>query len=104
MQIRSIISHAALAAAMAGGVSLSAGTAIAQEGPAPGTYGQAHSIPAADVNITIGMHGDRYWDGHRYWRHEEWVHEHAREEHDPWRRDEESEHMRRRYDEPRRDY
>ncbi|WP_369679559.1 hypothetical protein [Burkholderia ubonensis] len=59
MQIRSIISHAALAAAMAGGVSLSAGTAIAQEGPAPGTYGQAHSIPAADVDITIGMHGDR---------------------------------------------
>ncbi|KUZ67903.1 hypothetical protein [Burkholderia ubonensis] len=103
MQIRSIISHAALAAVMAGGASLSAGTAIAQEGPAPGPSSQAHLIPAG-VDITIGMHGDRYWDGHRYWRHEEWVHEHAREERDPWRRDEEERHMRLRDEEVHRDY
>ena len=35
--------------------------------------------PAPDVAITPGWHGDRYWDGHRYWEHDEWMHRHPRE-------------------------
>jgi hypothetical protein len=28
------------------------------------------------VSIDIGWHGDRYYDGHRYWDHDEWMHNH----------------------------
>jgi hypothetical protein len=27
--------------------------------------------------VKVGWHGDRYWDGHRYWAREEWEHHHA---------------------------
>ncbi|RKU00343.1 hypothetical protein C7H84_27870 [Burkholderia sp. Nafp2/4-1b] len=40
--------------------------------------------PAPDVSVTVGMHGDRYWDGHRYWEHDAWRHRHPRDR-DPWR-------------------
>ncbi|KVL90581.1 hypothetical protein [Burkholderia stagnalis] len=102
MHANSIISRAALAAAIAGGAWLTAGTAIAQEGPARDPYGYAQPVPVADVDITIGMHGDRYWDGRRYWRHEEWMRRHEHE-HDPWRHDDDR-RLRPRDDEPRHGY
>ncbi|RQS15949.1 hypothetical protein DIE07_00130 [Burkholderia sp. Bp9002] len=102
MHANSIISRAALAAAIAGGACVAASTAIAQEGPARDPHGYARPIPVADVDVTIGLHGDRYWDGHRYWRHEEWVRRHEHE-HDPWRHEDER-RMRPHYDDGRSDY
>lgn len=26
--------------------------------------------------VTVGWHGDRYWDGHRYWARTEWERHH----------------------------
>jgi hypothetical protein len=85
MEVRSIFSRTAVAAVLATGAWLTTGTAFAQEGPAPAPYGQARLIPV-DVNISIGMHGGRYWDGHRYWQRDEWArgHPHGR---DPWGHD-----------------
>jgi len=47
--------------------------------PAP-TYVAA--APAARVSVSIGWHGNNYWDGHRYWTRQEWQAHHP----DPWRR------------------
>jgi hypothetical protein len=85
MKVRSIISRTALAAVVAGGAWLAAGGAFAHEAPPPAPYGDARLIPV-DVSINVGMHGDRYWDGHRYWAHDEWAHRHPHER-DPWQHD-----------------
>jgi len=47
--------------------------------PAPAYVAAA---PAAGVAISIGWHGNNYWDGHRYWPRAEWQAHHP----DPWRR------------------
>ena len=38
--------------------------------------------PVSHVSISIGWHGNNYWDGHRYWTRQEWQAHHP----DPWRR------------------
>jgi hypothetical protein len=80
MEVRSNFSRTAVAAVLAAGAWLVTGTAFAQEGPAQ--YDQPRLIPVG-VAISIGVHGDRYWDGHRYWQRDEWArnHQHGR---DPW--------------------
>jgi hypothetical protein len=82
MEVRSIFSRTAVAAVLAAGTWLATGTAFAQEGPAPAPYDQARLIPV-DVSVSIGMHGGRYWDGRRYWQHDEWAHRHPHDR-DPW--------------------
>ncbi|RQR34944.1 hypothetical protein DIE23_10200 [Burkholderia sp. Bp9143] len=82
---------------VAGGTLVAASAAFAQVYVAPQPAYEERPAPAADVSITIGMHGDRYWDGHRYWEHDAWMHRHPRER-DPWR---EHEHER---DREHRDY
>lgn len=76
----------ALAAALiAGGALMGATSAFAQSGPymlradSQPQYGEAHMVPV-DVQLSIGWHDNRYWDGHRYWEHDEWMHRHP---HDP---------------------
>ncbi|PMS37779.1 hypothetical protein B0G57_109165 [Trinickia symbiotica] len=85
MKARSIFARTALAVALVGGSFIAAETASAQERPQRVPYGEAHLMPV-DVNVSIGMHGDRYWDGHRYWEHDEWAHRHPHDR-DPWHRD-----------------
>ena len=34
------------------------------------------AIVPATVGITVGWHGDRYYDGHRYWARDEWMRSH----------------------------
>jgi hypothetical protein len=41
------------------------------------------------VGITVGWHGDQYYDGHRYWAHDDWMHDHP---HDRDSRDQHDEH------------
>jgi hypothetical protein len=77
MNARTVFSRTVLAVLLACGAWMGAGAAFAQEAPP--------LIPVG-VNITIGMHGDRYWDGHRYWAHDEWMRRHPHE-HDPWHHD-----------------
>jgi hypothetical protein len=81
MKARSII-YSALVSAAATGLALTTGTAFAQHSPSQAAYGQARLIPVASVEI--GIHNDRYWDGHRYWAHDEWRRDHPRDR-DPWR-------------------
>jgi hypothetical protein len=85
MKVRSIISRTALAAIAASAACLTAGTAVAQEATPSEPFGEARLIPV-DVSISVGMHGDRYWDGHRYWAHDEWAHRHPHDR-DPWNHD-----------------
>jgi hypothetical protein len=40
--------------------------------PAPAYYGAPYGAPA----IVIGWHGDRYWDGRRYWARDDWYRHH----------------------------
>lgn len=75
-----------IATLLAGGALLTAGSAFAQhdpmmmrDAPPAATYGQPHMIPVG-VSINVGWHGDRYYDGHRYWQHDEWMRHHP---HDP---------------------
>lgn len=82
MKARSII-YSALVSVAATGTALTAGAAFAQDLPARAPYGQARLIPV-DADIEIGVHHDRYWDGHRYWAHDEWRRDHPRDR-DPWR-------------------
>ncbi|HEV3422956.1 MAG TPA: hypothetical protein VG105_04065 [Paraburkholderia sp.] len=79
-------SRSMLAALVAGGALLTAGSAFAQADrmviSAPGpvtTYEQPRMMPVG-VQIDLGWHGDRYWDGHRYWAHDDWMRHHP---HDP---------------------
>ncbi|AXE95400.1 MULTISPECIES: hypothetical protein [Paraburkholderia] len=77
-------SRSIIATLLAGGTLLAAGSAFAQErvvignGPAPVVYGQPHMMPVG-VSIDIGWHGDRYYDGRRYWDHDEWMRHHPRD-------------------------
>jgi hypothetical protein len=43
--------------------------------PPPVVYAPPPPVYAAPA-IVIGWHGDRYYDGHRYWDHDEWMHNH----------------------------
>jgi hypothetical protein len=38
------------------------------------------------VSINIGWHGDRYYDGHRYWAHDDWMRHHPHD-YDPHHHD-----------------
>ncbi|TAL53175.1 hypothetical protein [Pandoraea sp.] len=77
------IARSIIAAALAGGALVAAGSSQAYEGPALAVYGQPRLMPV-DVSITIGLHGDRYWDGHRYWDRDDWIRHHPHDR-DPWR-------------------
>jgi 4-hydroxy-3-methylbut-2-en-1-yl diphosphate synthase IspG/GcpE len=33
-------------------------------------------VAPAPVGITIGWHGEQYYDGHRYWAHDDWMRNH----------------------------
>lgn len=84
MKARSII-YSALVSIAATGAALSAGPASAQDSRSQAPYGQVRLIPV-DASVEIGIHHDRYWDGHRYWAHDEWRRDHPRDR-DPWRHD-----------------
>ncbi|MDE1182007.1 hypothetical protein [Paraburkholderia sp.] len=80
-------SRSVIAALLAGGALLTAGSAFAQSdrmvNDGPGArYEQPHMMPVG-VSINIGWHGDRYYDGHRYWQHDDWMrhHPHDRDPH-----------------------
>jgi hypothetical protein len=109
MKSNSIIARTArtaLVAALAGAACLSAGTAFAQpfaqpdaqRYAPPARYGEPHLMPV-DLNVETGVHGDRYWDGHRYWDHDDWMRHHPRDR-DPWHHDH---RMSPHHDEPHRD-
>ena len=85
MKPMTIATRRILATLVAGGALVAVGAAFAQGYVAqPPRYEEPYAAPAPGVSITIGMHGDRYWDGHRYWEHDAWMHRHPRER-DPWR-------------------
>ena len=46
----------------------------------PPVYAPAPVI--AGPGLVIGWHGDRYWDGHRFWSRRDWY---AHGHHDYWR-------------------
>ncbi|MEI6000696.1 hypothetical protein H3V53_26955 [Paraburkholderia bengalensis] len=77
-------SRSIVAALIAGGALLGAGSAFAQYAPVhtPPAYAQPHMMPVG-VQVNIGWHGDRYWDGHRYWAHDEWMRHHPHDR-DPY--------------------
>jgi hypothetical protein len=72
-------SRSIIATLLAGSALLAAGSAFAQErvyvDNGPGAYSQPHMMPVG-VSINIGWHGDRYYDGHRYWAHDDWMRHH----------------------------
>jgi hypothetical protein len=82
-------SRTAIAALLAGGALLGATSAFAQTDPMfvrgsvpQATYGAPHLMPVG-VQVNIGWHGDRYYDGHRYWAHDDWMHHHPHD-YDPY--------------------
>jgi hypothetical protein len=79
-------SRSLIATLLASGALLAAGGAFAQdrvivENYGPAVYGEPHLMPVG-VSISIGWHGDRYYDGHRYWNHDDWMRRHPHD-HDP---------------------
>ncbi|MGF6773911.1 hypothetical protein P3T18_006425 [Paraburkholderia sp. GAS199] len=82
-------SRSILATLLAGGALLAAGSAVAQErvfiDNGSAAYGQPHMMPVG-VSINIGWHGDRYYDGHRYWAHDDWMRHHPHD-YDPHHHD-----------------
>ncbi|WGS54631.1 hypothetical protein LFL96_26865 [Paraburkholderia sp. D15] len=74
-------SRSIIATLLAGGALLAAGSAFAQER----VYGEPQMIPVG-VSINIGWHGDRYYDGHRYWAHDDWMRHHPHD-YDPHHHD-----------------
>ncbi|WP_269510832.1 hypothetical protein [Burkholderia sp. IMCC1007] len=85
MKPKTIAIRRTLATLVAGGALITVGAAFAQGyGTPQPRYEEPHPAPGAEMSVTIGMHGDRYWDGHRYWEHDAWRHRHPHE-HDPWR-------------------
>ncbi len=79
-------SRTVIATVLAGGALLTGSAAFAQQdpmfvrgGPAVEAYGQPHMTPV-DVSINIGWRGDRYYDGHRYWAHDEWMRRHPHDQ------------------------
>jgi hypothetical protein len=91
-------SRSIVATLIAGGALLAGGSAFAQErvivenGHGPVAYGQPHMMPVG-VSINLGWHGDRYYDGHRYWDHDEWMRNHPHDR-DPHRHDDHREPQR----------
>jgi hypothetical protein len=80
-------SRTLIAALLAGGALLGATSAFAQTV----VYGEPQMIPVG-VSINIGwQHDGRYWDGHRYWAHDEYMHHHPHA-HDPYRHDDHHPH------------
>ncbi|MGF6775020.1 hypothetical protein [Paraburkholderia sp. GAS334] len=92
MKILSRTTRSVIATVLAGGALLTASSAFAQHDPmmrdgAPAaSYGQPHTMPVG-VSINVGWHGDRYYDGHRYWQHDEWMRHHPHDR-DPYHHDE----------------
>jgi len=82
-------SRSILATLLAGSALLAASSAFAQErviiDNGPAAYGQPQMMPVG-VSINIGWHGDRYYDGHRYWAHDDWMRHHPHD-YDPHHRD-----------------
>ena len=70
MKALSTASRTLMAALIAGGALFAAGSASAQS-----YYSEPQMIPVG-VSISLGWHGDRYWDGHRYYAHDEWMRRH----------------------------
>ncbi|WP_322104971.1 hypothetical protein [Paraburkholderia sp. J41] len=33
-------------------------------------------VGVATAGVAVGWYGDRYYDGHRYWQRDEWIHRH----------------------------
>jgi hypothetical protein len=77
-------SRTIVAALIAGGALLGAGSAFAQYAPmhTQPVYEQPHMMPVG-VQVNIGWHGDRYYDGHRYWAHDDWMRHHPHDR-DPY--------------------
>jgi hypothetical protein len=75
-------SRSIIAAVIAGGALLSGSTAFAQvdngmiHGYAPQQGYERPQMIRTAVVINIGWYGDRYWDGHRYWAHDDWMRHH----------------------------
>ncbi|HEF5870610.1 TPA: hypothetical protein SAY52_001182 [Burkholderia cenocepacia] len=85
MKPLTIATRRILATLVTGGALAATGAAFAQGYGAPQPrYEERAPAPGAGVSVEIGMHGDRYWDGHRYWERDEWRHHHPRDR-DPWR-------------------
>jgi hypothetical protein len=82
MNVLNKTSRKIIAVVVAGGALLGASSAFAQYAP---TYGQPHMMPVG-VQINVGWHGDRYYDGHRYWAHDDWMRHHPHD-HDPYAHD-----------------
>jgi hypothetical protein len=74
---RTVIATGLASAALLGaGMSIAhADTVVYRDAPQTAVYNQAYMVPVG-VSINIGWHGDRYWDGHRYWAHDDWMHRH----------------------------
>jgi len=70
-------------AVLAGGALIGAASASAQQAEpyalradaVQSGYGDAHLMPVG-VQLSIGWHDNRYWDGHRYWERDEWMRHH----------------------------
>ena len=81
MKISNKTSRSIITTLLAGGALLAGGSAFAQDrviienGPGPVVYGQPHFVPVG-VSISIGWHGDRYYDGRRYWDRDDWYRRH----------------------------
>ncbi|MFP3555884.1 hypothetical protein SB861_35015 [Paraburkholderia sp. SIMBA_049] len=77
-------SRSIVAALIAGGALLGAGSAFAQYAPmhTQPVYEQPRMMPVG-VQVNIGWHGDRYYDGHRYWAHDDWMRHHPHDR-DPY--------------------
>lgn len=84
-------SRSIIATLIAGGALLAGGSAFAQQRGFDEhdhglvANGQPHMVPTG-VSINVGWHGDRYYDGHRYWGHDEWMRNHPHDR-DPHRHD-----------------
>jgi hypothetical protein len=84
-----------IATLLAGGALLGAGSAFAQyrpevHGAPPPSYAQPHMMPVG-IQVNIGWHGDRYYDGHRYWAHDDWMRRHPHDR-DPYHHDGHDDH------------
>ncbi|CAB3755241.1 hypothetical protein [Paraburkholderia humisilvae] len=80
-------SRTLIATLLAGGALLGATSAFAQDV----VYGEPHMIPVG-ISIQLGwQHDGRYWDGHRYWSHDEWMHHHPHDR-DPYHHDDHRPH------------
>lgn len=62
--------------------------------PPPVVYQPAPVVVAPAPAIVIGWHGDRYWDGRRYWGRDDWYRHHGRGgwDRDDWERHDNGRH------------